>query len=325
MNNIIIKYFKGELSQDERLELLRRMDEDTALKAAFVRHQQMLALLELAPVEGDEGKARTKYGIFMDERRRKSVRRRLTRTLHYAAVILFMTVGTWSAAYLYFSTDKNADEVMQSLYVPAGQRVSLTLADGTVVWLNARTKLTYPSTFHRDERQVSLEGEAWFDVAKDTKKPFVISSGDMKIRVLGTSFNICHYPGETSACVSLVEGSLQLYAHENDHKGVYLRPNDEATVAGRKISVTKIPNPQRFLWTKGIYSFENESIGNILKKLELYYDIKINVEDATILQWRYTVKLRQRDGIREILRLMQQIHKFKMTIDEENNTVTITK
>ncbi|MDR2120535.1 MAG: FecR domain-containing protein [Tannerella sp.] len=325
MEELITKYFQGELSRNERLELLRSMEGDAALKAACIRHQQMLALTAFVPAGGDAEKARAGYGAFMAERRRKSARRRLMRTLRYAAAVLGLTVGTWSAAYFYFSADENADELMQSLYVPAGQRVSMTLADGTVVWLNACTRLTYPAVFRGDERHVALEGEAWFDVAKDAEKPFTVSSGNLKVRVLGTSFNMYNYPDEAFARVSLVEGSLRVSTDENEQAGVVLRPNDEATVAGRDISVAKIPNRQYFLWTKGIYSFENETFENILKKLELYYDLQIDVKDAAMLQWRYTVKFRQRDGIREILRLMRQIHKFKMTVDEENNTVTISK
>ncbi|MDR0713266.1 MAG: FecR domain-containing protein [Bacteroidales bacterium] len=325
MEESVTKYFQGELSRNERLALLRRMEDDTALKATFVRHQQMLALLALVPVEGDAEKAQVEYRAFMDRRRRKLTDRRLMRMLRYAAAILCLTIGTWTAAYLYLSTDEEADETMQTLYVPAGQRVSLTLTDGTVVWLNACTKLSYPTTFRRDERRVVLEGEAWFDVAKDAKRPLIVSSGNMTVKALGTSFNMYCYPDEAVGRVSLVEGSLQVYTHGKEALSVLLRPNDEATVSGNGISVAEIPDHNYFLWTKGIYSFENETFENILKKLELYYDIHIDVNDAAMLQWRYTVKFRQRDGIREILRLMQQIHKFKMTVDEENNMITIIK
>ncbi|MDR1602951.1 MAG: FecR domain-containing protein [Tannerella sp.] len=325
MEESVRKYFQGELSLGERLELLRRAEEDAALKATFIRHQHLLALLALAPVEGDAGKTRAGYDAFVGERRRKSVARRRSHTLRYAAAILCLTLGTWTAAYLYFSADNAADETVQTLHVPAGQRISLTLADGTVVWMNARTTLTYPTTFRRGERRVALEGEAWFDVARDTEKPFIVSSGNMEVKVLGTSFNMYSYPGEAFSRISLVEGSLQVSARGNDTSTAILQPNDEATVRGSNISVTEIPDHNYFLWIKGIYSFENETFENILKKLELYYDIRIDMKDAAMLQWRYTVKFRQRDGLREILRLMQQIHRFRMMIDEENNTITIIK
>jgi ferric-dicitrate binding protein FerR (iron transport regulator) len=325
MEESVRKYFQGELSRDERIELLRRLDADAALKTAFIRHQNLLALLEFAPAEGDREKAQADYVTFIAGHKRKSTRQILLRTLRYAAAIMCLTVGTWVAASLYFSDDGTATVAMQTLYVPAGQRLSLTLADGSVVWLNSRTTLTYPAGFKGNERHVTLEGEAWFDVAKDTRRPFVVSSGNVNVKVLGTSFNVCDYPEEAVSRVSLVEGSLQVYAHGGESAGVTLTPNSEAVVEGREISVAQIAGQNCFLWTKGIYSFENETFGNILKRLELYYDIRIDVRDAAILQWRYTVKFRQRDGIREILNLMREIHKFSMTIDEENNVITINK
>jgi ferric-dicitrate binding protein FerR (iron transport regulator) len=325
MEESVRKYFQGELSRDERMEILRRLDTDATLKAAFVRHQNMLALLELAPVKGDRKKAQADYVTFISGHKRKSIRQILLHTLRYAAAILCLTIGTWYAASLYFSGDRAEPVAMQTLYVPAGQRLSLTLADGSVVWLNSRTKLTYPAGFSGSERHVTLEGEAWFDVAKDVRRPFIVSSGNVDVKVLGTSFNVYSYPEETISRVSLAEGSLQVYAHGGEPAGVILTPDNEAVINGRQISVTKIPDPNYFLWRKGIYSFENETFGNILKRLELYYDIRINVSDTAILKWRYTVKFRQRDGIREILNLMRAVHKFSMTIDEENNVITISK
>jgi ferric-dicitrate binding protein FerR (iron transport regulator) len=324
MDESVRKYFQGELSRDERIEMLRRLDVDAALKTAFIRHQNTLALLEFAPAKGDREKAQADYVTVIAGHKRKSMRQILLRTLRYAAAILCLAIGAWYASFLYFSSERAGTVAMQTLYVPAGQRLNLTLADGSVVCLNSRTKLTYPAGFDGNERHVTLEGEAWFDVAKDVRRPFIVSSGNIDVKVLGTSFNIYSYPEETISRVSLAKGSLQVYAHGGEPAGVILTPNNEAIIKGRQISVAEIPNQNYFLWTKGIYSFENETFGNILKRLELYYDIRINVSDTDILQWRYTVKFRQRDGIREILNLMREVHKFSMTIDEENNVITIS-
>lgn len=274
MKESALKYFQGELSQDERRELLRRTESDTVLKAVLIRHQNMLALLELVPAEGDREKAQADYVTFIAGHKRRSARQILIRTLRYAAAILCLTIGTWYAAFLCFSDSRNEAVAMQTLYVPAGQRMSLTLADGSVVWLNARTKITYPAVFNGNERHVTLEGEAYFDVAKDVQKPFVVSSGEMKVRVLGTSFNLYGYLEESFRRVSLVEGSLQIYAREDEPAGLILRPDNEAIIRDGKISVAEIPDRNYFLWTKGIYSFENETFENILKRLELYYDIR---------------------------------------------------
>lgn len=91
------------------------------------------------------------------------------------------------------------------------------------------------------------------------------------------------------------------------------------------MKVDKIPYNDYFLWTDGIYSFDNEPLGNILRRMELYYDVKIVVEDPSISNWKYRGKFRQRDGIDEILRMIQRIHKFKIEKDEENNTIILSK
>jgi ferric-dicitrate binding protein FerR (iron transport regulator) len=209
------------------------------------------------------------------------------------------------------------------LFVPAGQRVNLTLADGTVVWLNARSRLTYPAAFVGKERRVSIEGEAYFEVAKDRDRPFIVSSGGIEMKVLGTAFNVSGYSGENVVRVSLLEGSLYVYDKNAPGKNVTLRPREDVTFHGDSMILGNIRGNDCFLWKDGIYGFEEESLCNIFKKLELYYDIHIEVKDPALLEWKYTVKFRQRDGIDEILRLLCKIHPFNIMRDDGNNRIMI--
>jgi len=330
MDELLMKYFEGELSQEARLALLRKAATDKELNDELIRHQNILALTGLVPRSGDHARALNKYKEFTDAQRRKSAKRIALLTLRYAAVALVLIAGTWYAACMYFKRDAVEQplvaKAMQSLYVPAGQRIRFTLDDGTVVWLNSRSTISYPAAFDAGERRVALEGEAYFDVAKDPARPFFISSGEMEIQALGTSFNVHNYPNEAVSSISLLEGSLKVYTKGNENEFVTLKPNEEALVnADRSIKVGPIQSPDYFLWTRGIYVFENESFGNILEKLKLYYDVNIEVRNTEMLQWRYSVKFRQRDGIREILGLMQKIYPFKMSVNEETNTITIRK
>jgi len=210
------------------------------------------------------------------------------------------------------------------LVVPAGQRAQLTLHDGTSVWLNAHSTLTYPARFSGRSRRVTVSGEAYFKVAENLKNPFIVSTQNIEMKVLGTQFNVYSYPGTGCIRTDLVEGSLMVYSKESPQASVILKPNEQIVVKDGKMSL-QIRNSDYFLWKEGIYAFENERLLDIIEKLQLYYDVKIIVKDPEIFNVRYTGKFRQRDGIDEILRIIQKIQKFNVQKDTENNIITITK
>ncbi|MDR2469767.1 MAG: FecR domain-containing protein [Tannerella sp.] len=324
MDKDILHFYEEERTVSERLELLRRAQSDKPLRDELLRHQQMRALAALAPRANDRKTAQEAWRRFMLLQKRLVILRRLRTALRHVAVAACIAGLTWLAAGRYFAEQSPEAADLQTLHVPAGQRICLTLQDGTVVWLNAQSRLTYPATFDADERHVAVEGEAWFEVAKDGKRPFVVTSGELAIRVLGTKFNVHRYPHETWGCVSLLEGALEV-STPGQSTPLRLRAGQEATLRDGKMTAAAIRNADHFLWKDGIYSFENVTLEEIMKALELYYDTAIEVKDPAMLRWKYTVKFRQRDGLHEILRLMQRIHRFTVKIDEEQNRITINR
>lgn len=324
MKEQIERYFTGELNLNERMELLKKVESDAAVKDEFAQYQNTQALLSFSDAIVDPKESRSGYRLFLSRIQNQKSYRILRKTIGYAAaVVALLTLSHLYHVYTYPAPPQAVAET--SLFVPAGQRVSLTLEDGTVVWLNSQTRLTYPTAFGRDERRVSLEGEAYFEVSHNDDKPFIVSAGEIDMKVLGTSFNVYNYAQEDFSRVSLVEGSLQVYDPLSGSAGIILRPDEEVTIRNGQMDVATIPNADYFLWKNGIYSFDSEEFGVILKKLELYYDIEIIVKEPFMLKWQYTVKFRQRDGIDEIMRLMQRIHPFRMQKDEENNRIVIDK
>jgi ferric-dicitrate binding protein FerR (iron transport regulator) len=191
------------------------------------------------------------------------------------------------------------------------------------VWLNAKTTLTYPTVFGDRERRVQVEGEAFFDIAGDAKRPFIVSTRNVNMTALGTKFNVYSYPDEPFVRTSLIEGKLKVYREHEEAKAVTLGANEEITVEDERMTKAMIAYADYFLWTDGIYSFHNELLADMLKKLELYYDVKIVVKEPSICKWEYTGKFRQRDGIDEIIRMIGKIHRFKVEKDEENNVFTL--
>lgn len=324
MDEQIKKYFQGDLNTAERLKLLRNVEADDELKQLFIEYKNMYALLSLSDQVDNKEENQRGYICFKSMVRAKKIHRLFFHMVSYAAVIVLLIVSTYWFTINHYSTTPEiiADN---TLYVPAGQRVKLTLQDGTDVWLNAQTTFTYPAVFSEKERRVSIQGEAFFDVAKNPEKPFIVSSQGIDMKVLGTKFNVHSYPGEENIQTSLIEGSLQVYFPKSEKGGVILKPNEQVTIKGCLMEVGIIPNHNHFLWRDGVYSFENELLINILKKLELYYDVKIEVKDPSIFKWEYTGKFRQRDGIDKILRMIQRIHKFKIQKDEKNNKIILSR
>lgn len=324
MNEQLKKYFQGELDIAERLTLLRQVESNDELKEEFIECKNMHALLSLSDQANDPKVNRKEYIRFNNRIKTRKARRILLHITGYAAAIALLIISTYLITSNYYSSTSST-LAENKLYVPAGQRVKLTLQDGTDVWLNSQTTLTYPAVFSGKERRVSVEGEAFFDVAKNADMPFIVSSQGIEMKVLGTKFNVHSYPVERDIQTSLLEGSLHVYFPHRNKAGVILKPNEQVTIKDGMMNVGTITHHDYFLWRDGIYSFDRELLIDILKKLQLYYDVKIDVKDPSIFKWEYTGKFRQRDGIDEILRMIQRIHKFKIHKDEENNIITLSK
>lgn len=325
MDDRILTYFTGELNSSERLELLKCIEADELLKLEFVRVQNIRALSYLSRLANNESEGRRSFRNFIRRCRSKRQHETTYTLLQYAAVAVALIVSTFFVTRHFFGNVENLENDINTLYVPAGQRAQITLQDGTKVWLNAQSTLTYPSHFSKKKRNVEIVGEAFFDVAGDKKKPFIVSTRNIDMKVLGTQFNVYSYPDAGWIRTSLVEGSLRIYKSGNENRAVTLKPNEQVTIQGNKMTVRTIVHPDHLLWKEGIYAFQNERLIDILEKLQLYYDVKIIVKDPEIFNVRYTGKFRQRDGIDEILRIIQKIRKFNIEKDTETNTITLTR
>ena len=322
MNEQINKYFNGELSFLERLELLRKIRDDKELEGVFIQYQNLEALLSVRGREGDCEEGRTDYQKFISVRKRHTFRKKLIRYSCYAATVIIILACGWISATFYESGSCDSNN---EIYAPAGQRACVTLNDGTIVWLNACSRLTYPSRFKGGQRKVTLVGEAFFDVAKNPSKPFIVSAGALDIRALGTKFNVFCHPKSGYICTSLLEGSVAVYEPDKEKQGVVLKPENQACYQGGKIQVKRIGDLEDFSWKEGIYSFHREPLGTIVQKLGLYFDTSIQISDTALLKKEYTGKFRQVDGIDEILRIIQKIHPFKIKKDTVTHAITITQ
>ena len=212
-----------------------------------------------------------------------------------AALILLMVSSYLISYFANHSTAsfKVADVNKQT--TDKGQRTIITLEDGTKVWLNAESRLVYPKSFKNHmQREVFLEGEGFFSVARDTTKPFLVHTDGILVKVLGTSFNVRSYENDNFIQTTLVEGKVSLASIGESANELTLAPNQMAVFdkTTRKILLDEKPDTEaRVGWTDGKLVFEDQPLSEIIVALERWYNVKFIVEDDRALKCRFYAKI----------------------------------
>ncbi|UZR98044.1 FecR family protein [Chondrinema litorale] len=200
-----------------------------------------------------------------------------------AAAILLLIVAGY---YFYNNQLPSKSEKTEIKYVtkcnPAGRNSSIKLTDGTIINLNAESKLKFPERFTGDERRVFLEGEAFFEVSKDTSKPFIVVTNQIETKVLGTSFNIQSYATDNKVQIALVEGSVQVNS-EAFSKSEILAPSEMLEIKRNKVGEMLVDRShfdakEILSWKDGILFFNDASFEEIIKRLGRWYGVKFNTE-----------------------------------------------
>lgn len=187
------------------------------------------------------------------------------------------------------ATADDEDVQMQAISTPKGKDFNFILSDGTHVWLNGGSHIEYPSRFDGGERAVRLTGEAYFSVAKDAAHPFIIRSGRMETRVLGTQLNVCDYDGRPSA-VTLVTGSAEVSSNKNMQSYVRLRPGQNAELErDGNIKVRNVDTSLYTAWKDGFFSFDDITLGETIRRIADWYGVNVVFDrpELTRLRLRY--------------------------------------
>jgi len=199
-------------------------------------------------------------------------------------------------------SDKEA-AVMLTLSTPKGGQYQIVLADGTKVWLNAGSKLQYPKTFTGNVREVELDGEAYFEVAKNKQKPFIVSTGNEKVEVMGTHFNVNAYAEDHESKVSLLEGKVRVSIPQGGEK--VLNPGQQTVVRGERIRVQEVNLDEIMAWKNGEFMFNNETLRTALRQVSRWYDIDIQVDPALadITLWGTVSRLDNFDKVLKVIKM----------------------
>lgn len=310
---LLQKYISGNTTEPETQYVTEWIQESPENMREYMAQRKLhdIALWRTTPVAAKD----------KPQKRKITLRMLWVETAKVAAVFAVILLGTyyWSG-----KQQTGQEESLQSVHAPAGQRVELTLADGTKVWLNALSTLTFPGTFNGQTRNVKLDGEGYFAVTKNAKRPFIVETNKCDIKVLGTEFNVIAYTTADSIWeTALLEGAVEILKSGSTMNGMKLEPNTMASLRGNRLVKGQIKEPEHFLWRKGLICFNNVSLKEMLEKLKLYYGVDFVVNNTQILDNHYTGKFRTGDGIEHVLKVLKLNNKFTYQKDDEKNIITI--
>ena len=221
----------------------------------------------------------------------------------------------------YASGVESESVVYNKLEIPRGGEFCLTLSDGTRVWLNSETSIQYPVAFGAKERRVFVQGEAYFEVAKDAKKPFTVQFMSSSVTVLGTSFNIRAYPEEKRSQTTLAEGSVRIYSPGSS---MLLKPGEQAEVSAlsgemvkQEVEVKKFTS-----WKDGRFVFEQQPLEDIMRTLERWYDIRVIFKDEGAKRISLLGNMKRYGDFSQVMKMLQMTGDVRFEL--HGNDVYIT-
>ncbi|WAC39000.1 FecR family protein [Pedobacter sp. SL55] len=207
-----------------------------------------------------------------------------------------------------------------TIATPRGGQYQVSLPDGTKVWLNAASSLTYPYPFAKNERSVELQGEAYFEVAKDRQRPFKVKASQQIIEVLGTHFNVNAYNDEPTQKTTLLEGAVKVAAGGTEVK---LKPGEQAkfSAVNTQLVVDKNIDPDQYVaWKNEVFAFNNEDLKSVMRQISRWYDIDV-VYKGKITTEKYFGEIPRSANLSEVFKILELNH---VHVQISGKTMTIT-
>ncbi len=311
-------YLKGELSKtDEELlfDWLNQSSENLDQFQTFVRANEF----EL----GKSPESETAWKLFLSKLDRQNSRKQdKTAFISWrwskiaAILIVALLAGFWG---INRWTGKQQKTQFCEISVPYGQKTQVDLADGSKVWLNAGTSFRYPRSFSGEIRQVEIDGEGYFEVAKDKEHPFIVKTVAFEVKVMGTSFNLSSYKSDEYNSLALLTGSVQL-STKNKQQKIMLTPGDKAILNKQSNSIRVVQSDveNSASWREDVLIFDDLSLSEISKLLERHFDVKIQIRKDKIRQIRYSGRFKSDEGLNEILDIIRETSPVKFNYKQND-------
>ena len=287
---LILKEFEGELSPQEKLELeswIRDAENRFVYEEQKKLWNSMEDLHRMKKIDRRNALNKVENRLF--GRFSFSFLQKFERVAAILFIPLLLT-GIWLFRNLDSTNNLLGQQVYNTVQTPLGMRSSMILPDGTSVSLNAGSSLKYPVAFTGKTRKVELTGEAYFDVKKDEHRPFIVSTSDIAIKVLGTSFNCSAYPEDEMIETALVRGEIEISGEKDGQHKLYVQPGEVAVFSKpwKTIEKNKVNLDKYISWKSGKLIFRDDSMITVLEKLGRWYNVTFQVKDQEILAYEYS-------------------------------------
>lgn len=317
--NLIAKIISGQASDKEKEDYYNLISEDKKEEELFFETKNLWvksgatnALPET--IINAEFESFWKKITSGNKSRQRNLRIQI---LRYAAVALIL-IGIGSvASYFVFRQSFQPGVGPQKFIAERGSLAHVELADGTTVWLNSGSEITYNQNKYGD-RQVNLKGEAYFDVHHSKEHSFIVNVGDIKIKDIGTIFNVKAYPGDKEIETTLIEGKIDILRKDNQQI-VSLKPGEYAEYikAGKKMKISTADVSLIAAWKDAKFSFRDKPLGEICHDLENWYDVKFQFKNEKVKDYRYTGVIKRTTTISYVLKMLTVTTNIQYKINEK--------
>lgn len=351
---LLAKVQSGDATPEEQLELNQHL-------IAFPEDQQLVQLInEFWAVEmpgknqPDASETAGRWEKFRQEIANErpmvhqplatgKVRRMAVRLVGIAAIGLIVAGGIW----LWNTLIAPAPLPKNIVSTKNGSKSKIEMPDGTQVWLNVGSRIEYDGNYGKDKREITLIGEAYFDVVHNEKKPFIIHTRAMNVKVLGTVFNVKAYPGDGITEAALIRGSIEVTFPGRPDEKLILRPNDKISITNKRGKAEEtqqppVPNKQEkpeimvatlnyqpsdstiieTSWVKNKLIFRSKPFAELAKDMERWFNVNIQIQDKAVLDKKFTGTF-SNESITEALDALSLTFSFQYIFDKSNNTVVI--
>ena len=279
----------------------------------WMNEREEVGVTEIAQTTIEPGKAKALL-ILGDGREIELSNRNVNKALEESGIVI---VNDSSRIEYSRNTGGGDKEVMNKIIVPTGGEYNLILSDGTWVYLNAESVITYPQKFVGEKREVTLEGEAYFQVTASKERPFVVKTKDMDVLVTGTEFNVKAYPDESNVQTTLLRGKVAVFAGIDKKEKIEIKPNQQAEWSREnvKLQVREVDSDLFVAWKNGHFIFRQDRLENIMKTLARWYDMEVVYLDESIKNMAFAGKLDRSEDITPILNVLRATDKLTVEVN----------
>lgn len=305
---LLSKFFSGNCTPEEKQQVYHWMSENKENESLFIK-TSMLWQDQNNHITPDKTEALKKLNQRIDANTPLQISFYKKNWFRYAAAAIILLMIAWP--FIMPGTPQ-----WQTITTKTGEKQEITLADGTIIWLNSSSTLRYPKIFKGDYRKVELNGQAFFKVAKNNHRPFTISTPNSFTTVLGTQFDLKDYANTQKVTLSVTEGKVLFTPHRNSKNKIICIANTGAEINKANKTITPNNSLNSAAWKLGRLSFDNLPFNMIKKDIEQYYHVKLIVTNDKILDQSLTISFENQD-INTVINILNNLLETTLTIEKK--------